>query len=262
MDFPKCDLLIVIGTSLAVGPFNELIGHAKLTCPRVLINMEPVGLARHAKEPTESVMRASRIRGGFDFSSNRKRDVFLPGDCDASIKRLCEKLGCRDALDRLCPPKATRPTLASPDAAPVCREAKALISEASQRRSSSRSASRDSSRASSLCEPWLSPRRSRSLDQARRFKRKRARTPISEPSTVTSSPSCLPCHMEKPRRSRRGHCQRRRSLHFTRKRAHRRSQRRVASRRLAILRSRARELRQGNRGGHQVVVGRGVDVTV
>ncbi len=41
-DFPKCDLLLVIGTSLQVQPFASLIGKVNPTVPRVLINREAV----------------------------------------------------------------------------------------------------------------------------------------------------------------------------------------------------------------------------
>jgi NAD-dependent deacetylase sirtuin 2 len=43
VDFPKCDLLLVIGTSLQVQPFASLIARVKEHVPRVLINREAVG---------------------------------------------------------------------------------------------------------------------------------------------------------------------------------------------------------------------------
>ena len=42
-DFPKCDLLIVMGTSLQVQPFASLIHHVPRECPRFLLNREVVG---------------------------------------------------------------------------------------------------------------------------------------------------------------------------------------------------------------------------
>jgi NAD-dependent deacetylase sirtuin 2 len=42
-DFDKCDLLIVMGTSLVVRPFASLIDRVKAQCPRVLLNNVPVG---------------------------------------------------------------------------------------------------------------------------------------------------------------------------------------------------------------------------
>ena len=37
-DFAKCDLLIVMGTSLAVQPFASLVDRVSATTPRLLIN--------------------------------------------------------------------------------------------------------------------------------------------------------------------------------------------------------------------------------
>ena len=42
-DFPKCDLLIVAGTSLAVHPFAGLVGEVDEGTPRLLVNREKVG---------------------------------------------------------------------------------------------------------------------------------------------------------------------------------------------------------------------------
>ena len=39
-DFPKCDLLIVAGTSLEVHPFAGLIHHPGEDVPRLLVNRE------------------------------------------------------------------------------------------------------------------------------------------------------------------------------------------------------------------------------
>lgn len=42
-DFPQCDLLIVMGTSLEVEPFASLTSSVRLNCPRALLNRELVG---------------------------------------------------------------------------------------------------------------------------------------------------------------------------------------------------------------------------
>ncbi|PAV82640.1 hypothetical protein WR25_26713 isoform C [Diploscapter pachys] len=42
-DFPKCDLLIIIGTSLIVQPFAGMVHEVNDDCPRLLINMEAAG---------------------------------------------------------------------------------------------------------------------------------------------------------------------------------------------------------------------------
>lgn len=43
-DFPQCDLLIVMGTSLKVQPFASLVDNVSSTTPRLLINREEVGV--------------------------------------------------------------------------------------------------------------------------------------------------------------------------------------------------------------------------
>lgn len=43
-DFPKCDLLFIIGTSLQVLPFSALANYPNPETPRVLINNELVGM--------------------------------------------------------------------------------------------------------------------------------------------------------------------------------------------------------------------------
>ena len=43
-DFPLCDLLIVMGTSLVVHPFASLIDAVAESVPRLLINREPAGV--------------------------------------------------------------------------------------------------------------------------------------------------------------------------------------------------------------------------
>ena len=41
-DYKRCDLLIVIGTSLAVAPFNGFVSRVPKDCPRLLINRDKV----------------------------------------------------------------------------------------------------------------------------------------------------------------------------------------------------------------------------
>ena len=77
-DFKNCKLLIVIGTSLKVSPFNKLVKKIKKDVPRILINMEKVG----------------------DFENNpRKNDIFLQGDCDKTIEKIIKLLGWKNDLE-------------------------------------------------------------------------------------------------------------------------------------------------------------------
>ena len=93
-DFKKCDLLIIMGTSLAVQPFASLVDQVGDSCPRVLINMEKVGGASDL----------ARIVGGgglmFDQPGNF-RDVAMLGACDESCRTMAEKLGWAWDLENL-----------------------------------------------------------------------------------------------------------------------------------------------------------------
>lgn len=94
-DFPKCDLLLVIGTSLQVQPFASLIHHVGLTTPRLLINNEIVG-----NTDLQMVMRGFTQGFRFDMDGNY-RDVKQIGDLQQSIDMLASLLGWKDDLDAL-----------------------------------------------------------------------------------------------------------------------------------------------------------------
>ncbi|KAF9969935.1 NAD-dependent protein deacetylase sirtuin-2 [Actinomortierella ambigua] len=89
-DFPECDLLIVLGTSLKVEPFNRLTAKVKDNVPRLLINREKAG---------------EDVYGGFDFdgkwSKKYQRDAFFGGDCDSGVRELAKLLGWEDQLDAI-----------------------------------------------------------------------------------------------------------------------------------------------------------------
>jgi NAD-dependent SIR2 family protein deacetylase len=85
-DVEDIDLLIVMGTSLAVAPANSIVWRVPRSAMRVLINRHCVG--RHL---------------GLDCQSN-DRDYFARGDCENVVLDLMEKLGwleeLRPLLDR------------------------------------------------------------------------------------------------------------------------------------------------------------------
>jgi len=87
VDFPKCELLIVIGTSLRVAPFCQLVRQVPTTCPRLLMNQTAVGLS-------------TDLIGGFCFDPENRnsRDVMIKGACDDSARQLCSHLGWEDRL--------------------------------------------------------------------------------------------------------------------------------------------------------------------
>lgn len=102
-DFPKCDLLLVLGTSLSVAPFNQLVAQVPDRCPRVLVNRERAG---------------EDLPGGFDFDAEGSRDIFLRGDCDSVLTRLSHRLGFFKTLEKMF--KTAVPHRAA-DAAPRAR---------------------------------------------------------------------------------------------------------------------------------------------
>ncbi|CAM4852786.1 unnamed protein product [Rotaria socialis] len=85
IDFPKADFLIIIGTSLAVAPFNGLISRVNKNCPRLLINMEEVGQVNPFWNPFGSALM-------FNSPTNR-RDVFHKSSCDEGVVELAKLLG-------------------------------------------------------------------------------------------------------------------------------------------------------------------------
>ncbi|CAH1165750.1 unnamed protein product [Phyllotreta striolata] len=91
-DFGNCDLLIILGSSLAVQPFASLIDRVKDDVPRLLINREKAG-------QRSGVMSMLGMDGGLEFDSkNNRRDVCWLGDCDEGCLLLADKLGWGDEL--------------------------------------------------------------------------------------------------------------------------------------------------------------------
>ncbi|KAF9908743.1 NAD-dependent protein deacetylase sirtuin-2 [Linnemannia zychae] len=90
VDFKKCDLLIVLGTSLQVQPFNQLITSVPATCPRLLINREKAG---------------EDIHHGFDFDDKWKytiqRDALFLGNCDDGVRKLAQLCGWEGELQAM-----------------------------------------------------------------------------------------------------------------------------------------------------------------
>jgi len=80
-DVHACDLLIVIGTSLAVDPVASIPKWVSLTCPRLLLNRDLVGDFR--------VEATGRKMG----SITTERDVFYEGDCDDGVRKICDLAG-------------------------------------------------------------------------------------------------------------------------------------------------------------------------
>ena len=84
-DIPDVDLLIVVGTSLAVAPANSLVYSCPRTAMRLIVNREPVGM-----------------RLGVDYSNQSQRDYFAQGDIDKVLLDLVIELGWLEDFQGLC----------------------------------------------------------------------------------------------------------------------------------------------------------------
>lgn len=84
-DLPCADLVIVLGTSLTVGPANQVPIGVPRSTPRIILNMEKVG---------EDL--------GIQYDSGETgisgRDIFVKGGCDESVAQIIHGLGWSEAM--------------------------------------------------------------------------------------------------------------------------------------------------------------------
>uniref|UniRef100_A0A4W6E4N5 Si:dkey-103i16.6 n=1 Tax=Lates calcarifer TaxID=8187 RepID=A0A4W6E4N5_LATCA len=80
-DFPKADLLIIMGTSLQIEPFASLVNTVRSTVPRLLLN-------RHAV-------------GSFEKVPLRRGDHMELGDLEDTVRRFAEMLGWNNEIEEL-----------------------------------------------------------------------------------------------------------------------------------------------------------------
>eukprot|EP00056_Hartaetosiga_gracilis_P003666 m.65867 g.65867 ORF g.65867 m.65867 type:complete len:254 (-) comp11539_c5_seq2:417-1178(-) len=88
-DFAVADALIVIGTSLTVHPFADLISRVNENVPRLLINREMVGTSEYMFSGPP-----------FNFHID-DRDVFYEGNCDDGCVEFARLLGWEEDLQHL-----------------------------------------------------------------------------------------------------------------------------------------------------------------
>ncbi|KAF4678193.1 Sir2 histone deacetylase Hst2 [Perkinsus chesapeaki] len=86
-DFDSCDLLIIMGTSLKVAPFNRLVSNVPDTTVRLLVNRE--------KQPGAGSDPMS-FDGPCDY-----RDIWMESDCDSGVEKLVDMLGWRNEFNDL-----------------------------------------------------------------------------------------------------------------------------------------------------------------
>ncbi|XP_004553451.1 NAD-dependent protein deacetylase sirtuin-3-like isoform X2 [Maylandia zebra] len=80
-DFPKADLLIIMGTSLQIEPFASLVNTVRSTVPRLLLN-------RHAVGPFEKVPL-------------RRGDHMELGNLEDTVRKFAEMLGWNNEIEEL-----------------------------------------------------------------------------------------------------------------------------------------------------------------
>ena len=83
----KCDLLIVMGTALAVSPFNKLPNSVPPGCLKVLMNLTN-----------------TKDTGGIDFTEKDTNKLFLQGKCDELVAQLCHEVGWTEDFEKVLPP--------------------------------------------------------------------------------------------------------------------------------------------------------------
>lgn len=92
-DFSACDLLIVLGTSLAVSPFNTLVSRTKPGVPRVYINKTSPG-------KVEGIV-GWLLSMSADINFSRDQDLFLQGYCDDIVVKVCKDAEWIDDLSNI-----------------------------------------------------------------------------------------------------------------------------------------------------------------
>lgn len=121
-DFKACDLLIVMGTSLAVQPFASLIDQVPKSCPRLLINLQKAGegggIPEHILAQLKAMSKSSNPMmmyqlhqilaqlgvesveelGNKGFKFDTQRDTFFQTTTDDGCMVLSKHAGWCDAL--------------------------------------------------------------------------------------------------------------------------------------------------------------------
>ncbi|XP_074657805.1 NAD-dependent protein deacetylase sirtuin-2-like [Tubulanus polymorphus] len=95
-DFEKCDLLIIMGSSLVVQPFASMVNRVPETTPRLYINLE------NNDSGGDPFMVMLGLSSGFQFEAeDNYRDVFWQGTCDDGVQALADLVAWGDELKKL-----------------------------------------------------------------------------------------------------------------------------------------------------------------
>ena len=91
-DIYHTDLAFIMGSSLAVYPFNQLPYGISKNAWRVLINKDEVG----------NFLAGLVTMNQFRFTNPKRKDLFLSGYTDDIVKKLVEDCGWKDEFDDYC----------------------------------------------------------------------------------------------------------------------------------------------------------------
>ncbi|ESU39815.1 NAD-dependent deacetylase, Sir2 family protein [Giardia duodenalis] len=110
-DAEKTSMLLILGTSLTVAPFNFLAEMVPNEALRVLINRDPAGYVNQAlrfyanahpeKTAADVFANEQLMQEALDLVGRDGTDMFLPGDIETTISSLAELMGCKDELVNL-----------------------------------------------------------------------------------------------------------------------------------------------------------------
>ena len=104
-DFDKCDLLVILGTSLKVYPFAGLVHAVPKHVPRLIINNERPSLFDYEEleetEEIQSTQETQDLKESKETSKKHHRDTFYLGSCDDGCFALVKLLGWEKDLQTL-----------------------------------------------------------------------------------------------------------------------------------------------------------------
>ncbi|EFO62383.1 SIR2 superfamily protein [Giardia lamblia P15] len=110
-DANKTGMLLILGTSLTVAPFNFLAEMVPDEALRVLVNRDPAGyvsqalrfyINAHPEKTAADVFADEQLmQEALNLVGRNGMDMFLPEDIDTTILSLAELMGCKDELTNL-----------------------------------------------------------------------------------------------------------------------------------------------------------------
>lgn len=107
-DENKTGMLLILGTSLTVAPFNFLAEMVSDKALRVLVNRDPAGYVSQAlrfytnshpeKAASDILANEELMQEALNLAGRNEMDIFLPGDIDATILSLASLMDCKGEL--------------------------------------------------------------------------------------------------------------------------------------------------------------------